>query len=363
MAGLRVLLLFGGRSGEHEVSVQSARLVTDALDRLGCVTVPVGITLDGRFVQADPREVDRRIGSGRPFVLPMQATADRGFDVAFPVLHGPYGEDGALQGVLEIADIPFVGAGVEGSAICLDKAVHKRLFRAEGLPVVGFVEVSRAEWETSRQELIDRCRGLRFPCFPKPAHLGSSVGISRVSHPEELVPAIERALRHDDVVLVEEFGGPRELEVGVLAGSPPEVSVAGEALPDADFYDYRSKYSEGGVELRIPAEIPASTYERMRELARAAFILSRCAGLARVDFFWDGRSDRLVLNEINSMPGMTPTSMFPLVWAQSGLSFAQVVERLLGDAMARHARRAALNRTRLESHDAEVGHRVAVPDV
>jgi D-alanine-D-alanine ligase len=282
--------------------------------------------------------------------------AEKDVDVAFPVLHGPYGEDGSVQGLFELADLPYVGAAVEGSAVGMNKITHKRLFSEAGLPVVDFVAFDRDEWATSAKEITQAVDKLGYPCFTKPARLGSSVGISKVSDPGSLVEAIERALTHDDDVLVEAQGYSRELEVGVL-GDPPQISLVGEVVPDGDFYDYRAKYMGDWTELRIPADVPESVERTINDYALRAFRASRCAGLARVDFFLDPATEALMVNEINSVPGLTPKSMFPRVWEASGKSFEQVVATLLEHALRRHEKKARLEAARVAAHDREISAR------
>lgn len=348
---MRVLVLFGGRSGEHEVSVISARAVVAALRELSHDVACAGITLDGRWVVADPHAADR-VMDGEPFVLSPASKAAA--DVVFPVLHGPGGEDGSLQGLFELADIAYVGAGVEGSAIGMNKVTHKRLFIEAGLPVVDFVAFDRKEWKGRAAGLRDEIDKLGYPCFCKPVHLGSSVGISKVHADGELDDAVARALLHDDEVIVEAQGYARELEVGVL-GDPPEVSPVGEVVPDGEFYDYRAKYAGEWTELRIPADVPPPVTSTVVDYALRAFKAARCEGFARVDFFCDPATEALIVNEINTVPGLTPKSMFPRVWEASGKTFTDVVRILLDHAVARHERKAALEASRAAAHDAEVG--------
>lgn len=350
---MRVLVLFGGRSGEREVSVVSARSVHDALDELGHETIPVGITPEGRWIRCDPRRVDVVPLDGDRYVLEADPTATKDADVVFPALHGPYGEDGSLQGLFELADIAYVGAGVEGSAIGINKVTHKRLFAEAGLPVVDFVAFSRDEWSSARDRIREGVEKLGYPCFSKPVRLGSSVGISKVHGPGELADAVERALRHDDDALVEAEGFPRELEVGVL-GDPPSVSVVGEVVPDGEFYDYRAKYAGEWTELKMPADIPPNVADAVEDLALRAFGAARCEGLARVDFFYDPATEGLLVNEINTVPGLTPMSMFPRVWERSGKPFPVVVAELLDHALRRRRRKAALEARRAEAHEEEV---------
>jgi D-alanine-D-alanine ligase len=353
---VRVLVLFGGRSGEHEVSVQSARSVVDALDLLGHSVVSVGITRDGRWVRWHPHAAERVVDGGAPYVLRPTPQSRKDVDVAFPVLHGPFGEDGALQGLFELADLPYVGSGIEGSSIGLNKWVHRRLFADAGLAVVDSLAFAREAWDADRggwAALVGERLG--FPCFTKPAHLGSSVGISRVADAGALSAAMDRAFLHDDTVVVEAFGGPREIEVGVLDGSPPHVSVPGEVVPAGDFYDYDSKYLTADTELRIPAELPDDVKRRVVDNAIRAFGVARAEGFARVDFFYDPETDDLRVNEINTIPGLTTTSMFPKLWHESGVAFHEVVQQLLDHAIARHRRKTRLEAARAAAHAGEVG--------
>jgi D-alanine-D-alanine ligase len=350
---MKVLVVFGGRSGEREVSVLSARSVVEALDSLGHEITTVGITPSGRWVVCDPLANDEVAESGDPFLLLPDPQAPKDVDVVFPVMHGPYGEDGSLQGLFELAGLPYVGAGVEGSAIGINKVTHKRLFAEAGLPVVDFVAFSRGEWESSPgvfQEAVDK---LGYPCFVKPVRLGSSVGISKVHDPTELPAAVERALRHDDDAIVEAQGFARELEVGVV-GEPPEVSAIGEVVPDGEFYDYRAKYTGEWTELKAPADVPSSVEGDVRDYAIRAFRIAGCEGFARVDFFFDPATEGLIVNEINTVPGLTKMSMFPRVWEASGKPFAEVVQVLLDHALTRHERKARLEAARASAHADEV---------
>jgi D-alanine-D-alanine ligase len=352
---MRVLVLFGGRSGEHEVSVRSARTVLDALEELGHAPLTVGITLEGRWVRWHPHSADRVLDGGDGYVLLPDPHVEKDVDVVFPVFHGPYGEDGALQGLFELADLPYVGSGVEGSAIGLNKWVHRSLFREAGIPVVETLAFSRDAWTTDPSRWIEPITRLGFPSFVKPAHLGSSVGISRVGSSGDIGAAMDRAFQHDELVLVEAFGGPREIEVGVIDGTPPLVSVPGEVVAAGEFYDYDSKYLTDDTELRIPAEVPPDVSARIRDLAIKAFGVSRAEGLARVDFFWDPATGDLRVNEINTIPGMTRSSMFPMLWDASGVRFPEVVQRLLDHAIERHERKAKLEAARQAAHDDEIG--------
>lgn len=351
---MKVLVLFGGRSGEREVSVISARTVVDALRTLGHDALTVGISQAGRWIHADPYNVEQVPDDGEPYVLLPDPHAPNDVDVVFPALHGPNGEDGSLQGLFELADVPYVGAGVEGSAIGINKVTHKRLFIEAGLPVVDFVAFTLDEWSSAPGDLQLAIEKIGYPCFAKPARLGSSVGITKVHDAAELAPAVERALRHDDDGLVEAQGFERELEVGVL-GDPPEVSVVGEVVPDGEFYDYRAKYLGDWTELRIPADVPSGVEQAINDFALRAFRCARCEGFARIDFFFDPATEALLVNEINTVPGLTPMSMFPRVWEASGKPFATVVAELLDHALKRHRRKTALEDRRAAAHAEEIG--------
>ncbi|HLZ28564.1 MAG TPA: D-alanine--D-alanine ligase family protein [Chloroflexota bacterium] len=365
MAGrrLRIGVLFGGRSSEHEVSLQSARAVMDALARDGHEVVPIGITKTGRFlVGGDPL---RALSSGDftgeqsatmlpepggtglvPVVngqLPLhrsessdpQASA-ASLDVLFPVLHGTFGEDGTVQGLFELAAVPYAGAGVLGSALGMDKVVQKTLWRGMGLPVVDFVSVQRRELLHAADRVLDRIeQAFGYPCFTKPANLGSSVGVRKARDRVSLMAGLEEAARYDAKLLIERAVDARELECGVLGNEDPMASVVGEILPGADFYDYRAKYLDAGSQAVIPAEISPALADEVRRLAVAAFKAVDAAGLARVDFFLDRASGHLYLNEINTMPGFTEISMYPKLWAASGIPFPELVTRIAELAIER----------------------------
>jgi D-alanine-D-alanine ligase len=353
---VRVAVVFGGRSTEHAISCVSAGSVLAALDRAAYEVVPVGITPKGAWVltSGDPeslrltgRELPA-VDTGTAVVLPGDPTAGglvvvepgagagvlQGVDVVFPVLHGPYGEDGTIQGLLEMAGVPYVGSGVLASAVAMDKEYTKKLLRAEGLPV-GPHAVVRPGGALSA---ADRDR-LGLPAFVKPARGGSSIGITRVTDWAELDAAIEAARQVDPKVLVEAAVPGREVEVGVLeglAGGPPEVSVPAEIrlVRGHDWYDFEAKYLDDACEFDVPADLPAPVAEELRSLASRAFTALGCAGLARVDFFVGPRGE-LTVNEVNTMPGFTPISMFPRVWAASGLDYPALVDRLIRTALAR----------------------------
>jgi D-alanine-D-alanine ligase len=369
---LRVAVVFGGRSGEHEVSLTSARAIMGALEAQPgkYEVVPVGITKEGHWLAgADPLRallaassegppllaavaqeaaVAADPGAGGLLLVPRQRDAltapnapAGGIDVVFPVLHGPFGEDGTVQGMLELAGVPYVGAGVLASALGMDKVAMKAAFQQAGLPVLDYLPVLRRDWQQRPAEVEDAIeRRFGYPCFVKPANLGSSVGISKVHDRAELGPALAEAGRYDRKLLAEQAAiDCREIECSVLGNDDPIASVPGEVVPCREFYDYRAKYIEEGSELIIPASLPAATVARVRALAVGAFTAIDCAGMARVDFFVSRDGSQVWVNEINTIPGFTPISMYPKLWEASGIPFAALVDRLVHLALERHAER------------------------
>ena len=395
MKKLRVGILFGGRSGEHEVSLLSAASVLKAIDKDKYDVVPIGITKDGRWLTATdaenllqgklipearnlragdpettqaaavlargeavvvPPEPVRREGGLVPFQTDAALTrraSDRAInvDVIFPVLHGTFGEDGTIQGLLELADIAYVGAGVLGSAAGMDKDVMKSLLVAAGIPIVKHVTVLRSAWEKDSKKVRKIVESkLRYPVFVKPANLGSSVGISKAHDRKELGPAIEEAAKFDrKIVIAQGVGGKRnkarEIECSVLGNDEPVASVPGEIVPVKEFYDYNAKYLDEGSELIIPAKLTKAETKRVQELAVRSFKAVDCSGLARVDFLMEpgsskgsgGKSRKIYLNEINTMPGFTAISMYPKLWAASGLDYPDLIDRLIQLGLERHA--------------------------
>jgi len=364
---LRVGVLFGGRSGEHEVSLNSARNVMEALTKAGHTVVPIGITPQGHWLTNDnplallTGEVEATPNNGMvtlngtshgsangkqdSWALLPQAQADAPLptiDVIFPVLHGPYGEDGTVQGLLEMANLPYVGCGVLASAVAMDKAVAKQLFDQVGLRQAAYVVVLRRQWRNAPATVITQLEAaLPYPMFVKPANLGSSVGISKVHDRSELAPALDAACRYDRKLVVEQ-GVPnaREVEVSVLGNDEPLVSTVGEIVPANEFYDYAAKYLTDDSKLLIPAPVSADIAGQVQAMAIKAFRVADCAGLARVDFLLDNESQTLYLNEINTMPGFTRHSMYPKLWEATGLSYPELVDRLLALALERYADRA-----------------------
>ncbi len=347
---LRIAVLFGGRSGEHDVSLMSVQSVLAALDKDRYTIIPIGIDKAGRWLFADDPLEQLVTGGSAPEDGPLwPAPGDlAGVDVVLPVLHGTYGEDGTLQGLLDLAGIPYVGCGVLGSALAMDKAVAKRVFAAHGLPVAPWELVMRGEWEANRAAVLDRLEtALRYPMFTKPANLGSSVGIYKVQNRAELASGLEESAAYDRRVVVEQ-GVPhaREIEVAVLGNDDPIASLPGEILPSSEFYDYAAKYLDGASREVIPASLTDEQTRLVRDLAVQSFLAVDASGLSRVDFLLDGESGELYLNEINTMPGFTNISMYPKLWAASGLPYPQLLDRLIELALARHADRARNRTTR-----------------
>jgi D-alanine-D-alanine ligase len=395
MAKLRVGILFGGRSGEHEVSLLSAASVVNAIDKTKYEVVPIGITKDGRWLTAEhaerllkgkgedgvgARATQTQLRAGDPEATPgaavlatgesvvvppeparrdaglvpfqtdanLRRASDRAInvDVIFPVLHGTFGEDGTIQGLLELADIAYVGAGVLGSSAGMDKDIMKSLFRAAGLPIVKHVTILRGQFESLSKEAPKKLQKLvesklKYPVFVKPANLGSSVGISKAHDRKELGPAIAEAAKFDRKIVIEEgVGGKRnkarEIECAVLGNDDPQASIAGEIVPCKEFYDYDAKYLAEGSELVIPAKITKAEMKTVQRLAIAAFQAVDCTGLARVDFLMDPKSRRIYLNEINTMPGFTAISMYPKLWGATGVSYPELIDRLIQLGIERH---------------------------
>ena len=319
---MKVVVLAGGRSSEHEVSLRSAAAVAEGLagaghDVLWCKLERSGAwTADGEPLALEP-------GGGL-----------LGADVAFPVLHGPFGEDGTVQGLLELLDVPYVGAGVLASSLCMDKIVFEEVLAAAGVPQVGYAAVRQARWQSEPAVVRAELSALGLPVFVKPARLGSSVGIVKVAEAVDLDAGLETAFRHDGLVIVEAFSDGMEVECSVIGLGAPAVSVPGEiVLLGAEWYDYEAKYQPGGMELVVPARLPAGVTAELQRLAGETFVRVGCAGLARVDFFVEG--DRVLVNELNTLPGFTQTSAFPKLWDATGVPFPALCDRLVGYALER----------------------------
>lgn len=354
MAKQRVGLLFGGRSGEHEVSITSARAIAQALADPGNANkyevLPFYIRKDGIWL--GPDQAQAVLADGAAIAAPMRAddrthlwqlpSAAASMDVWFPVLHGPNGEDGTIQGLLQLMQVPFVGSSVLGSAAGMDKTVMRMLFDQAGLPQVNYLDINRAQvWSdpcrfTSLIEAIEAKLG--YPCFVKPANLGSSVGIAKAKTQAELEKALDQAASYDRRLMVEAgLGNIREVECAVLGNDFPKASVVGEITYDAEFYDYETKYTDGRAQLIIPAQLPSDIVQRIQDMAIKAFQTVDAAGLSRVDFFYLEATNELFINEINTLPGFTALSMYPQLWAASGVSFPALVDQLIGFALERHS--------------------------
>jgi D-alanine-D-alanine ligase len=351
---LRVGILFGGRSGEHEVSLASAASVIRGLDPDKYEPVPIGITKEGHWL----------IGAGAQKMLPevlkggqrVMMTADptdaalvrldgsgggQRLDVVFPVMHGTFGEDGTIQGLLDLAGFPFVGAGVLGSAIGMDKDVSKRLLQVAKIPVVPWIAVQRADWERHPKEVqISVEKKFKYPLFVKPATLGSSVGMTKVHSRAELAPAMHLASEFAMKILVERCMIAREIEVSVLGNHDPQASVPGEIVPHREFYDYTAKYLEEGTQLLIPAKLKPAQVKKIQHYAVAAFRALELTGMARVDFFLEKKGGKIYLNEVNTIPGFTSISMYPKLWEASGISFRELLDKLIALALEQHAEKA-----------------------
>lgn len=342
---LRVMVVFGGKSGEHEVSLASARAILDTLGKNSDYEVfPVGITKEGRWLSSgDPmRKLEgggSNSGSGLPASVSDKLPANLGHaDVVFPVLHGPYGEDGTIQGMLELAGVPYVGSGVLASAAGMDKVTMKKIFAYHNLPQVEWLGLTGEEWEEDRERLVQEIESsLGYPCFVKPSNLGSSVGISKAQKAKELEKAVDVAAELDRRIIVEAAVDAREIEVAVLGNENPKVSVPGEILVgEHDFYDYEAKYTAGESEVLAPADIPEDAATEIREIARTAFKSIDAAGMARIDFFLERETGRVLLNEINTIPGFTPTSVYARLWDESGLPYKDLLDELIQLAVERH---------------------------
>lgn len=365
---MRVLLLFGGRSAEHDVSRVSAVAAAISLDPTRYEVLPVAINRSGEWLLAaetqkfldGPREIVpesfivegiKVTGPSVPgqnklvFAEPTADNSNLSFDVVLPLLHGPFGEDGTIQGLLELADVPYVGSGVVGSAVAMDKVIMKRAFVAEGLPVPKWLPFRDGQ---DKAEILAQCESrLGYPMFVKPANLGSSVGISKVLNPKEFATAIDLAWRYDEWIVIEEGVTAREIEVAILGDNPPEASIPGEIIPGSDFYSYSDKYIDNSAELLAPAPLDNDLVIEVQNLAKQAFLACRCESMARVDFFYeekrdDGRPGRgFLANEVNTIPGFTPISMYPRLWKESGLSYSALLNRLIDLSLERHSRRSS----------------------
>lgn len=359
---IRVGLIFGGKTGEHEVSLASAQSVLGALDPSKYDAILIGVTKDGQWLTGgNPlkqlvnatqspllKAMNGSTGNGSSALTTNDATRltttnalNESVDVVFPLIHGPNGEDGTIQGLLELADIPYVGANVAASAVGMDKALMKAIFRNAGLPVAEYLVVYRHHWEHDPEETIHEIETIiRYPCFVKPANMGSSVGISKARNWDELTQALATAALYDRKLVVERAIEGRELECSVLGNDAPLASLPGEVIPEREFYDYEAKYADDHTRLVVPAELTPEQARTIQDLAVRAFEAIDCSGMARVDFFMEKRDGRVLVNEINTIPGFTKVSMYPKMWEASGVSYPQLVDRLIQLALERHSDRA-----------------------
>ena len=360
MKKIRVGILFGGRSEEHEVSLQSAKNVIEAMDKNKYDIVLIGIDRKGHWYlnesshfllhAEDPKHISLKHGNIELAMIPGSAanqivpvSGDKligGLDVIFPVLHGPFGEDGTVQGLLRMADIPFVGADVLGSAVSMDKDVMKRLLNQAAIPQAKFISLNYYERNSIKFETVESYTGI--PCFVKPANLGSSVGISKVHRQEEFEPALSEAFKFDEKIVIEQFIEGREIECSVLGNENPIASLPGEVIPTHEFYSYEAKYlDQQGAKFQIPVHLPEKVVRKIQETAIKAFKVLNCEGMARVDFFLKG-AEEIYLNEINTIPGFTRISMYPKLWEASGIPYPELLDRLIQLALERHERKRRL---------------------
>ncbi|SMF90639.1 D-alanine-D-alanine ligase [Paenibacillus uliginis N3/975] len=353
---LTVGLVYGGKSGEHEVSLSTAFAVMNAFDFDKYEIIPFYITKQGTWriggklatPFSDASELKLEDGEGTQAALNavfsrLYGNEETAVDIMFPLLHGTFGEDGTIQGLFEMADVPYVGTGVLASAAGMDKGVMKKLFAQVDLPQCKYCYFNRSQWERSSHELLQRMEDeLGYPCFVKPANLGSSVGISKARDAEELRSSIETALRFDNKIIVEEFVDAREVEVSVLGNDEPMASVPGEIVSSSEYYDYAAKYTDGQSEMLIPAPVEPDTADQLRELAITAFKAIEGNGITRADFFIRRSDSAILINEVNTMPGFTPYSMYPLLWRETGVSYRELLDRMIDLGIERHNRKQAL---------------------
>ncbi len=360
---IRLLVLFGGQSAEHDVSCTTAAHVLAAVDRNRYDIQAIGITRDGAFVDAGesvamlpPIDADpaqgaqikplEPVGASRELTAAVGDNPDGQRTVVLPLLHGPLGEDGTVQGMCELANVAYVGAGVLGSAVTMDKAMAKTVLEANGIAQTHWMAISEYELADDPQPILEMAvEELGLPIFVKPANMGSSVGVSKASTADELVAAVNKALRYDEVIVLEEAVTAREIELSVLGNNEIEVSVPGEVVPGADFYDYEDKYHDGAAELIIPAELPDGVAEQLQQLAVESYRALRLEGMARADFLYEEDGRGPLLNELNTIPGFTPISMYPKLWEASGMSYSALIDRLIELALERHERRSAKRET------------------
>lgn len=333
----RIAIIFGGKSAEHEISIISARSVFDAINKDRYDVISIYIDKDGLWrIVSSPYSENEFTKRGYSF-LPWSFNEENiEADIYFPVLHGPYGEDGTLQGLLDMADVPYVGAGIMGSALGMNKAKTKEILSFHNIPVVEWVSFRDVDWKEKREEILGRCEKVSLPLFVKPSNLGSSIGITKVKDFSELPDAIERAFEWDRVILIERGVNAREIECSVLGNDKPIASVPGEVIPYREFYDYKDKYLEGKTKFVIPANVSEEEKKKFQELSIRTFLALECFGMARVDFLMERETHEIFVNEVNTIPGFTSISMYPKLWEASGISYPELIERLIQLAFERH---------------------------
>lgn len=357
---IKVGVIFGGRSGEHEVSIVSAQSIIKALDKKKYEVIPIGITKQGKWIAGSKAVEILKQGSKKlPFksVLMPDPTeqnitqvqekglspakgqqATRQVDVIFPVVHGTYGEDGSLQGMLELANLPYVGAGVLGSAMAMDKVIQKQMAENFNIPIVKYEWFYGKDWKKNKNAILNKIsKNLKYPVFTKPANLGSSVGIGKCHNRQELIKGINVAVKYDNKVIVEQgVNNAHEIEIAVLGNNDPKASVPGEIIPSGEFYDYNAKYVDDQSQVIIPAKLPAKTVKQVQRIAVEIFKVLNLSGMARIDFFVTKGSHKIYLNEVNTIPGFTSISMYPKLWEASGLPYSKLIDKLIDLAIQRH---------------------------
>lgn len=346
MSKQNICIVYGGKSAEHEVSILTAQSVINAMDKATYAVDTIYITNEGEWIKGpqiteriEDSETLRLSSTNEDSIMHLltASTEGKSYDAIFPLLHGPNGEDGTIQGLFEVLDLPYVGNGVLAAASSMDKLVMKQLFANRGLPQLPYVSFLRSEYETYKHNILELVNNkLEYPVFVKPANLGSSVGISKCTNREELIQGIEEALQFDRKLVVEQGVVAREIEVAVIGNDNPKTTLPGEVVKDVDFYDYKSKYKYGKVQLEIPADIPSEIQETMRNMAVEAFKATDCSGLVRADFFLT-EDNTIYINETNAMPGFTQFSMYPLLWQNMGMSYSELITELINLAKERHA--------------------------
>ncbi|GGE49823.1 D-alanine--D-alanine ligase [Pullulanibacillus camelliae] len=353
----RVAIVYGGKSAEYEVSLQTAYSVINAINKEKYEVIPVHITNAGRWLEGKPvaghleykeqllLDENRVATSSNEWLTPSTITSAKSKpDVVFPLLHGPNGEDGTVQGLFELLDVAYVGSGVSGSAVAMDKVLMKDIFKAHNIPQVTYMSVTKYEWHQDQHGVMDAIHSaIGFPCFVKPANLGSSIGISKSNHADDLMKSMKLAFLYDEKVVIEAAVDAREIEMGVIGNDAIEVSVAGEIIADSSFYDYEAKYKDGHTSLIIPAKLAEKTLTEVQTLAMKAFKALNCSGLSRVDCFVRKSDQKVFVNEVNTMPGFTPHSMFPLLWKNTGLEYSALIDRLIRLGIERHQERSLIS--------------------